>query len=63
MKLVLMLLLVQSSLVHACSSNDIDPDGENVYYYEECLHTARAYNDEIHQGCIEYSSIKQKENL
>ena len=55
MKLFLMMLLASTSHVSACSSNYIDPDGKDVYFYEECLHVERKFNDEIHNKCRKYS--------
>ena len=55
MKLVLMLLLASTSHVSACSSNYIDPDGKEIYFFEECLHMERKFNDEIYKKCKLYS--------
>ena len=42
--------------VLACSGNYIDPDGKDVFFYEECLHMNRGkFTDELHQKCAEYS--------
>ena len=51
MKLALVVLL-------ACGGSYLDPDGEDIYFYEECLHMERKFNDEIHQKCKKYSEIK-----
>ena len=57
MKIALAVLL-------ACSSDYIDPDGKDIYYFEECLHMERKYNQEIHQKCKIYSDKKlQERNL
>ena len=55
MKLALAVLL-------ACSGSYLDPDGEDIYFYEECLHMERKFNDEIHQKCKKYSEIKLQES-
>ena len=45
MKIALVILL-------ACSGNYIDPDGGNVFFYEECLHMNRGqFTEELHQKC------------
>ena len=51
MKLALVVLL-------ACGGSYLDPDGEDIFYYEECLHVERKFNDEIHQKCKQYSEQK-----
>ena len=51
MKLALAVLL-------ACSGSYLDPDGKDIYFYEECLHMERKFNDEIHQKCKQYSEQK-----
>ena len=38
MKIALVVLL-------ACSGNYLDPDGEDIYFYEECLNMKK-FNDE-----------------
>ena len=48
MKLALFVLL-------ACGGSYLDPDGKDVYFYEECLHMERKFNDEIHEKCKLYS--------
>ena len=48
MKLALVVLL-------ACGGSYLDPDGKDVYFYEECLHMERKFNDEIHEKCKLYS--------
>ena len=63
MKLVLMLLLASSPHMYACSGNYIDPDGENIYFYEECLHMNRGkFTEELSQKCKKYSDIKLQES-
>ena len=54
MKIALVVLL-------ACSGDYIDPDGENVFFYEECLHMERRFNEEIHEKCKNYSDFKLRE--
>ena len=55
MKLALVVLL-------ACGGNYLDPDGENIYFYEECLHINRGkFTEELHQKCKKYSDIKLQE--
>ena len=49
------------ALLFACSGDYIDPDGENVFFYEECLHMERRFNDEIHEKCKNYSDFKLRE--
>ena len=51
MKLALVVLL-------ACGGSYLDPDGEDIFYYEECLHVERKFNDEIHEKCKQYSEQK-----
>ena len=56
MKLALVLLL-------ACGCIYLDPDGENIYFYEECLHINRGkFTEELHQKCKKYSDIKLQES-
>ena len=55
MKLALVVLL-------ACGGSYLDPDGEDIYFYEECLHMERKFNDEIHQKCKKYSELKLQES-
>ena len=54
MKLALVVLL-------ACSGDYIDPDGKDIFFYDECLHMERKFNDEIHKKCKKYSEIKLQE--
>ena len=57
MKLALVVML-------ACGGNYIDPDGENVFFYEECLHMNRGkFTEELHNKCKKYSDIKLKESV
>ena len=57
MKLALVVML-------ACGGNYIDPDGENVFFYEECLHMNRGkFTEELHNKCKKYSDIKLKESI
>ena len=46
----------------ACGGSYLDPDGEDIYFYEECLHMERKFNDEIHQKCKKYSELKLQES-
>ena len=56
MKLFLVAALASSANVFACTNNYIDPDGKNIFFYEECLHMNRGkFTDELHQECAEYS--------
>ena len=54
MKFALVVLL-------ACNGDYIDPDGKDIFFYDECLHMERKFNDEIHQKCKKYSEIKLQE--
>ena len=55
MKIALVVLL-------ACSGNYLDPDGENIFFYEECLHMNRGqFTEELHQKCKKYSDFKLQE--
>ncbi len=55
MKIALVVLL-------ACSGNYIDPDGGNVFFYEECLHMNRqVFSEELHEKCKKYSDFKLQE--
>tara|TARA_A100001388_G_C28726086_1_gene479001 strand:+ start:488 stop:688 length:201 start_codon:yes stop_codon:yes gene_type:complete len=59
---ILMMLLISTSSAYSCSNNNIDPDGENVFFYEECLHMERKFNDAIHAKCKKYSEkMRNKE--
>ncbi len=64
MILFLSLLLASTSHVYACSGNYIDPDGDNIYFYEECLHMNRGkFTEELSQKCKKYSDIKLQESI
>ena len=52
---LLMLLLALTPRAYACSEDHVDPDGHNLFYYDECLHMERKFNDEIHEKCKLYS--------
>ena len=55
MKIALVVML-------ACSGNYIDPDGGNVFFYEERLHMNRGqFTEELHQKCKQYSDFKLQE--
>ena len=57
MKLVLLAVLASSANVFACDSDYIDPDGKDIFFYEECLHMNRGkFTDELHQKCKKYSN-------
>ena len=56
------MLLVSIPHAYTCSGDYLDPDGENVFFYEECLHMERKFNDEIHQKCKKYSELKLQES-
>ena len=57
MKLFLVAALASSANVFACTNNYIDPDGKNIFFYEECLHMNRGkFTDELHQKCKKYST-------
>ena len=54
-----MMLLVSTPRVYTCSSGDyVDPDGKDLYYFEECMHMERKFNDEIFKKCKQYSEQK-----
>ncbi len=55
-KLILIVTIVSSLNILSCSNDYIDPDGNNVFFYEECLHINRGkFTNELHQECAEYS--------
>ena len=63
MKLVLLAALVASPNIFACSGDYYDPDGKNVFFYEECLHMNRGkFTNELHQKCTEYSKKQMIRN-
>ena len=66
MKFILLAALASSPNVFACSGDYLDPDGDNVFFYEECLHMNRGkFTNELHQKCTKYSNqqmIKHKIN-
>ena len=55
MKLLLMLIVVSIPNVFACDGDYIDPDGKDLYYFEECMHMERKFNDAIFEKCKQYS--------
>ena len=60
MSIILILIFISTPNTLACSDNFIDPDGKNIFFYEECLHMNRSkFTDELHQKCTEYS-IEQR---
>ena len=58
MKLIMFAALTLAPNVFACNSgNYIDPDGPDIFFYEECLHMNRGqFTDELHQKCKKYSN-------
>ena len=53
----LTLTLISFPYAFACSGNYVDPDGKDIFFYEECLHMNRGkFTDELHQKCEEYSN-------
>ena len=63
MRIILILILISSQRVFACNENYLDPDGKNVFFYEECLHmNRRIFTEELHQKCKEYSKKQMIEN-
>ena len=63
MKFILLAALASSPNVFACSGDYLDPDGDNVFFYEECLHMNRGkFTDELHQKCKEYSNKQMIQN-
>jgi len=53
------MIVVSSPNIFACSTNYIDPDGKNVFFYEECLHMNRGqFTEELHRKCKKYSNQK-----
>ncbi len=64
MKIIAALILISNPSLFACTDNYIDPDGKNIFFYEECLHMNRGkFTDELHQKCTKYSNqqmIKHK---
>ena len=65
MKFILLVALTSSPNVFACSDDYLDPDGNNVFFYEECLHINRGkFTDELHKKCEKYSNKKMiKHNM
>ena len=53
-----MMLLVSTPRAYTCSGDYVDPDGPDLYFYDECLHMERKFNDEIHEKCKQYSEQK-----
>ncbi len=63
MKFILLAALASSPNVFACGSEYLDPDGDNVFFYEESLHMNRGkFTDELHQKCAEYSKKQMIKN-
>ena len=56
MRIILILIFVSTPNILACNDDYIDPDGKNIFFYEECLHMNRGkFTDELQQKCKEYS--------
>ena len=56
MKIILLVALTSSPNLFACGGDYLDPDGDNIFFYEEGLHiNRRKFTDELHQKCAEYS--------
>ncbi len=63
MKIILIAALASSPNIFACGSEYIDPDGKDIFFYEECLHMNRGkFTDELHQKCKEYSNKQMIKN-
>ena len=63
MRIVLIMILISSPGVFGCSNDYIDPDGKDIFFYEECLHMNRGkFTDELHQKCKEYSNKQMIKN-
>ena len=59
----LTMVLISSPYIFACSGNYDDPDGKDIFFYEECLHMNRGkFTDELHQKCKEYSKKEMIKN-
>ena len=55
--IILIASFVSSPNIFACSDNYVDPDGKNVFFYEECLHMNRGkFTEKLHQKCKSYST-------
>ena len=62
-KFIIMLFILSSPNISACSSDYIDPDGNDIFFYEECLHMNRGkFTDELHQKCNKYSNKQMIKN-
>ena len=63
MRIILILIFESTPNILVCSANYIDPDGKNIFFYEECLHMNRSkFTDELHQKCKEYSVQQRKKH-
>ena len=63
MRIILILIFESTPNILVCSANYIDPDGKNIFFYEECLHMNRSkFSDELHQKCKEYSKEQRMKN-
>tara|TARA_Y100000589_G_scaffold83935_1_gene77865 strand:+ start:395 stop:598 length:204 start_codon:yes stop_codon:yes gene_type:complete len=64
MKLFLVAALASSANVFACTNNYIDPDGKNIFFYEECLHMNRGkLTEKLNDKCTKYAKEKLKKEL
>ena len=65
MRILLLLILISSPATFACSGNYNDPDGKDIFFYEECLHINRGkFTDALHQKCKKYSNEQRiKHNM
>jgi len=62
-RIILILILVSTPNILAYSDDYIDPDGKNIFFYEECLHINRSkFTDELHQKCKKYSKEQRMKN-
>ena len=63
MKLILLAALVSSPNIFACGVDYLDPDGKDVFFYEECLHMNRGkFTEKLHQKCTNYSTQQMIKN-
>ena len=48
---------VSSPNILACGDDYLDPDGKDVFFYEECLHMNRGkFTEKLHRKCEKYSN-------
>ena len=63
MRIILILILLSTPNILACSDDYIDPDGKNIFFYEECLQiNGNKFTDELHQKCKKYSKEQRMKN-